>query len=144
MTSPFGGIVPVGIGGIAGVASTAATTGTTGTQATQGDGGFAAVLAASFDRLQGTQSAADSLATLLETTWTLTPVADRIGFRYSGGELEWRPREQPFGAGSDPSTRADHGTVAPPAGPSTTTWTGATPVSALTAPTRATWSSARS
>ncbi|MBW8765663.1 MAG: flagellar hook-basal body complex protein FliE [Geodermatophilales bacterium] len=67
MTSPFGGIVPVGIGGIAGVASTAATTGTTGTQATQGDGGFAAVLAASFDRLQGTQSAADSLATQAAT-----------------------------------------------------------------------------
>jgi biotin-dependent carboxylase-like uncharacterized protein len=49
------------------------------------------------------------LATLLETTWTLTPVADRIGFRYSGGELEWRPREQPFGAGSDPSNIVDAG-----------------------------------
>src|ERR671927_313753 len=30
------------------------------------------------------------LATLLDTTWVLTPVADRIGFRYSGGQLEWR------------------------------------------------------
>jgi biotin-dependent carboxylase-like uncharacterized protein len=49
------------------------------------------------------------LATLLETTWTLTPVADRIGFRYSGGELEWGPREQPFGAGSDPSNIVDAG-----------------------------------
>ena len=49
------------------------------------------------------------LAALLETTWTLTPVADRIGFRYSGGELEWRPREQPFGAGSDPSNIVDAG-----------------------------------
>jgi biotin-dependent carboxylase-like uncharacterized protein len=49
------------------------------------------------------------LATLLDTTWTLTPVADRIGFRYSGGELEWREREQPFGAGSDPSNIVDAG-----------------------------------
>jgi len=49
------------------------------------------------------------LATLLETTWTLTPVADRIGFRYSGAELEWSPREQPFGAGSDPSNIVDAG-----------------------------------
>jgi biotin-dependent carboxylase-like uncharacterized protein len=49
------------------------------------------------------------LATLLESSWTLTPVADRIGFRYSGGELEWRPREQPFGAGSDPSNIVDAG-----------------------------------
>jgi biotin-dependent carboxylase-like uncharacterized protein len=49
------------------------------------------------------------LATLLETTWTLTPVADRIGFRYTGSELEWRPREQPFGAGSDPSNIVDAG-----------------------------------
>lgn len=49
------------------------------------------------------------LATLLETTWTLSPVADRIGFRYSGAELEWKPREQPFGAGSDPSNIVDAG-----------------------------------
>src|SRR3954471_23175876 len=49
------------------------------------------------------------LATLLESTWTLTPVADRIGFRYSGAELEWKPREQPFGAGSDPSNIVDAG-----------------------------------
>jgi flagellar hook-basal body complex protein FliE len=70
VTSPFGGIMPVGIGGIAGVASTAGmsgTTGTTGTQAAQGNDGFAAVLAASFDQLQGAQSAADSLATQAAT-----------------------------------------------------------------------------
>jgi biotin-dependent carboxylase-like uncharacterized protein len=49
------------------------------------------------------------LASLLDTTWNLTPVADRIGFRYSGGSLEWREREQPFGAGSDPSNIVDAG-----------------------------------
>jgi len=49
------------------------------------------------------------LQTLLDSTWDLTPVADRIGFRYSGGTLEWREREQPFGAGSDPSNIVDAG-----------------------------------
>jgi len=49
------------------------------------------------------------LDTLLETTWTLTPVADRIGFRYTGGTLEWKEREQPFGAGSDLSNIVDAG-----------------------------------
>jgi flagellar hook-basal body complex protein FliE len=65
VTLPFGGIVPVGIGGVAGGASTASisgTTGTTGTQAAQGSDGFAAVLAASFDQLQSTQKTADGLA----------------------------------------------------------------------------------
>lgn len=49
------------------------------------------------------------LETLLETTWTLTPVADRTGFRYDGGTLEWADRVQPFGAGSDPSNIVDAG-----------------------------------
>jgi biotin-dependent carboxylase-like uncharacterized protein len=43
----------------------------------------------------------------LDTTWDLTPVADRIGFRYSGPELETVPREPPFGAGQDPSNIVD-------------------------------------
>ena len=42
-----------------------------------------------------------------DTSWTLTPVADRVGFRYKGGELEMVKREQPFGAGSDPSNIVD-------------------------------------
>jgi flagellar hook-basal body complex protein FliE len=67
MTSPLGGILPVGIGGVAGIASTAATTGTTGTQAADGGSGFAAILASSFDQLQGTQKTADSLATQAAT-----------------------------------------------------------------------------
>lgn len=41
--------------------------------------------------------------------WTLTPVADRAGLRYSGPGVEWREREQPFGAGSDPSNIVDAG-----------------------------------
>lgn len=46
-------------------------------------------------------------ATFLDTTWTLTPVADRIGFRYTGAELETVDREPPFGAGQDPSNIVD-------------------------------------
>lgn len=49
------------------------------------------------------------LETFLDSTWELTPVADRIGFRYSGPELEWTPRKQPFGAGSDQSNIVDAG-----------------------------------
>lgn len=45
----------------------------------------------------------------VDSVWTLTPVADRMGFRYSGPELEWEDREQPFGAGSDPSNIVDAG-----------------------------------
>ena len=49
----------------------------------------------------------DGRRTFLETEWNLTPVADRIGFRYRGAELEFVEREQPFGAGSDPSNIVD-------------------------------------
>jgi biotin-dependent carboxylase-like uncharacterized protein len=45
--------------------------------------------------------------TFLETDWTLTPTADRVGFRYKGAELDLVRREQPFGAGSDPSNIVD-------------------------------------
>ena len=46
---------------------------------------------------------------LLESIWTLTPVADRMGLRYSGPGVEWEEHEQPFGAGSDPSNIVDAG-----------------------------------
>jgi allophanate hydrolase len=49
------------------------------------------------------------LTAFLEQDWTLTPVADRMGFRYTGPTLEWIEREQPFGAGSDPSNIVDAG-----------------------------------
>ena len=62
MTIPMGGIVPVGMGAVTGVAGA-----TTGTPPAQNADGFAAILASSFDKLQGTQSAADSLATQAAT-----------------------------------------------------------------------------
>jgi biotin-dependent carboxylase-like uncharacterized protein len=46
---------------------------------------------------------------LLEGEWTLTPVADRAGMRYSGPPVEWKDEPQPFGAGSDPSNIVDAG-----------------------------------
>jgi biotin-dependent carboxylase-like uncharacterized protein len=49
----------------------------------------------------------DGRRTFLDTTWTLTPVADRVGFRYRGAQLAMLEREQPFGAGSDPSNIVD-------------------------------------
>ncbi|MBT1001560.1 biotin-dependent carboxyltransferase family protein [Paenarthrobacter sp. DKR-5] len=49
------------------------------------------------------------LRTLLDSTWTLTPVADRTGLRYAGPAIEWKQRQQPFGAGSDPSNIVDAG-----------------------------------
>jgi allophanate hydrolase subunit 2 len=45
----------------------------------------------------------------LNGDWTLTPVADRMGLRYSGPGVEWIEREQPFGAGQDPSNIVDAG-----------------------------------
>ena len=43
----------------------------------------------------------------LESTWRLTTLADRTGFRYRGATLEFRDRVAPFGAGSDPSNIVD-------------------------------------
>lgn len=41
--------------------------------------------------------------------WVLSPVADRIGLRFKGPGVKWHEREQPFGAGSDPSNIVDAG-----------------------------------
>jgi biotin-dependent carboxylase-like uncharacterized protein len=51
----------------------------------------------------------EGLDNLLTQKWTLTPVADRMGLRYSGPGVKWKEREQPFGAGSDPSNIVDAG-----------------------------------
>jgi flagellar hook-basal body complex protein FliE len=61
MTAPVGGIfsIPSGIGAVTGATGT---TDTQSTQAASGGDGFAAVLAASFDQLQGAQKASDQLA----------------------------------------------------------------------------------
>ncbi|RQW64324.1 biotin-dependent carboxyltransferase family protein [Vibrio viridaestus] len=54
-------------------------------------------------------------------TWTVASEADRIGYRFKGGHpLEFKSREQPFGAGSDPSNIVDAcypiGSIQVPAG----------------------------
>ena len=43
------------------------------------------------------------------TEWKVTPEADRVGYRLEGVELEFEPRDQPFGAGPDPSNVVDLG-----------------------------------
>ncbi|MBP1125788.1 MULTISPECIES: biotin-dependent carboxyltransferase family protein [Pseudomonas] len=53
--------------------------------------------------------------------WTVGSEADRIGYRFKGGSaLSFQPREQPFGAGSDPSNIVDScypiGSIQVPAG----------------------------
>ncbi len=56
-----------------------------------------------------------------EDSWKVAPEADRIGYRFRGGRpLEFAPRKQPFGAGSDPSNIVDacypYGSVQVPGG----------------------------
>jgi biotin-dependent carboxylase-like uncharacterized protein len=56
-----------------------------------------------------------------EDMWKVAPEADRIGYRFRGGRpLEFVPREQPFGAGSDPSNIVDacypYGSIQVPSG----------------------------
>src|SRR5579872_94875 len=56
-----------------------------------------------------------------DDVWKAAPEADRIGYRFrSGRPLEFVPREQPFGAGSDPSNIVDacypYGSVQVPGG----------------------------
>ncbi len=51
----------------------------------------------------------ESMQTFLNTEWTVTPDADRIGYRYRGGELEFVEREQPAGAGADQANVVDFG-----------------------------------
>lgn len=49
-----------------------------------------------------------ALERFLDDTWKVAPEADRIGYRFRGGApLEFVPRKQPFGAGSDPSNIVD-------------------------------------
>jgi biotin-dependent carboxylase-like uncharacterized protein len=54
-------------------------------------------------------------------TWKVATEADRIGYRFRGGSpLEFIPRKQPFGAGSDPSNIVDscypYGSIQVPGG----------------------------
>lgn len=63
----------------------------------------------------------ESARTFFEDTWAVAPEADRIGYRYKQGRpLTFREREQPFGAGADPSNIVDAcypiGSIQVPAG----------------------------
>jgi len=54
-------------------------------------------------------------------TWKVAPEADRIGYRFRGGQaLQFVERKQPFGAGSDPSNIVDscypYGSIQVPGG----------------------------
>ncbi|WP_042355517.1 biotin-dependent carboxyltransferase family protein [Bacillus rubiinfantis] len=51
----------------------------------------------------------ESKQAFLETEWTVTPEANRIGYRHKGQRLQFVEREQPFGAGSNPSNVTDLG-----------------------------------
>ena len=56
-----------------------------------------------------------------EDTWQVANEADRIGYRFKGGQvLEFVERKQPFGAGSDPSNIVDgcypYGSIQVPGG----------------------------
>lgn len=45
----------------------------------------------------------------LSIEWTVTPEANRVGYRFKGERLHFIPRDQPFGAGSNPSNVVDLG-----------------------------------
>ncbi|MFK7837204.1 MAG: biotin-dependent carboxyltransferase family protein [Sulfitobacter sp.] len=56
-----------------------------------------------------------------DDTWMVAPEADRMGYRFKGGRpLEFVDREQPFGAGADPSNIVDgcysYGSIQVPGG----------------------------
>jgi allophanate hydrolase subunit 2 len=64
---------------------------------------------------------ADAGKQFFADTWKVAPEADRIGYRFKGGTaLDFVPREQPFGAGSNPSNIVDacypYGSVQVPSG----------------------------
>ena len=63
----------------------------------------------------------DSQHQFFEDVWKVAPEADRMGYRFRGGRpMEFVGREQPFGAGSDPSNIVDscypYGSVQIPGG----------------------------
>jgi len=62
-----------------------------------------------------------SQASFFEDEWKVANEADRMGYRFKGGrKLEFVPRDQPFGAGSDPSNIVDscypYGSIQVPGG----------------------------
>ena len=62
-----------------------------------------------------------SQKSFFDDTWTVAPECDRMGYRFRGGRsLDFVEREQPFGAGSDPSNITDacypYGSIQVPGG----------------------------
>jgi biotin-dependent carboxylase-like uncharacterized protein len=51
----------------------------------------------------------ESIAQFLNTPWQVSTEADRIGYRIHGAGFQFRDRDPPFGAGSDPSNVVDVG-----------------------------------
>lgn len=51
----------------------------------------------------------ESKRRFLNSEWVVTPEANRVGYRFKGEKLNFVPREQPFGAGSNPSNVVDLG-----------------------------------
>ncbi|WP_174734345.1 biotin-dependent carboxyltransferase family protein [Mesobacillus harenae] len=51
----------------------------------------------------------ESKERFLSIDWTVTPDANRVGYRFKGEALDFIPREQPFGAGGNPSNVTDLG-----------------------------------
>jgi biotin-dependent carboxylase-like uncharacterized protein len=51
----------------------------------------------------------ESKEKFLNIEWMVTPDANRVGYRFKGERLDFVPREQPFGAGSNPSNVTDLG-----------------------------------
>ncbi len=47
--------------------------------------------------------------TLCDAEWKVSPEADRTGYRLEGPDIEFEEREQPFGAGPNPSNVVDLG-----------------------------------
>jgi biotin-dependent carboxylase-like uncharacterized protein len=63
----------------------------------------------------------ESQASFFDDGWKVAPEADRMGYRFRGGRsLSFVEREQPFGAGSDPSNIVDscypYGSIQVPGG----------------------------
>lgn len=51
----------------------------------------------------------ESKEKFLNVEWKVTPDANRVGYRFRGEKMDFIEREQPFGAGSDPSNVTDLG-----------------------------------
>ncbi|MFC6718974.1 biotin-dependent carboxyltransferase family protein [Natrialbaceae archaeon GCM10025810] len=51
----------------------------------------------------------ESTEELCEAEWKVSTEADRVGYRLEGPDIEFVEREQPFGAGTDPSNVVDLG-----------------------------------